>query len=160
MGGPLLKFKPLPLDYETYPSHGQGRAVRDKCSERKRRRQSDTDAEWLQVKEDKAEGKRRSQGCWVFGLLDRQNFSAIGGLFTLSAGTEDGGADVGNVCAGFPAVSGKKETVNTVNWFSWFGLTFDSPEDVGLSEADTNLPTFRLLWVVSNKFFVGGLDSL
>lgn len=41
--------------------------------------------------------------------------SVIGGLFTLSAGTEDGGADVGSVCAGFPAVSGKKKTVNTVN---------------------------------------------
>lgn len=32
------------------------------------------------------------------------------------------------------------------NWtLNWFSLTFDSPEDLGLSEADTNLPTFRLL---------------
>lgn len=47
-----------------------------------------------------------------FGLSDRQNFSVIGGLFTLSAGYEDGGAGVGSVCAGFPVVSGKKKTVD------------------------------------------------
>lgn len=75
MGGPLLKSKPSPLDYETYPSHGQGRAVRDKCSERKRRRQSDTEAEWLQVKEDKGEGEREGvRAVEFFGLLDQQNF--------------------------------------------------------------------------------------
>lgn len=62
-------------------------------------------------REEKESGLLR----FFFGLLDRQNFSAVGGLFTLSAGTEDGGADVGSVYAGFPAVSGKKKTVNTVN---------------------------------------------